>query len=167
MLAETLGIICSIMEDNLTKILLALLIGLIGYFTRDIYNFVKRKIIRSRKPKVVLEYTVKANSSHGMNPRLYKFIGNLLIQNIDTKPIYKLRLVLKTENGNEEILNENHLSPNDKRLIKKETEIPFGETGTDYVGAQTELPEQFQRPNYIMHFENGDGHKFKQKVIII
>ena len=154
------------MEENLTKILYTILIGLIGYFTRDVYNYFKRKFFKSTKPKLVLEYSYKGGSAHGINPRLYRFFGKLLIQNIDAQPIYNLRLIHTENEIKDTILRENHLSPNDKKEISTKIEIPFGETGKDFAGAEAELPEKFKNPNYKLYFENKNGHKYSEKVLI-
>ncbi len=154
------------MEDTLTKILYTVLIGLIGYFTRDIYNYLKRKFIKSTKPKIVVEYNYRARSAHGTNPRLYKFLGQLLIQNIDTQPVYKLELIHTEDKIKNTILTENYLSPNAKKEISKEIEVPYGETGANYEGAETVLPDEFKKPDYKLYYEDKNGHKYTQKVIL-
>jgi hypothetical protein len=154
------------MEDTITKILYTILIGLIGYFTRDVYNYLKRKFIKSTKPKIVLEYNYRARSAHGTNPRLYKFLGTLLIQNIATQPVYSLQLIHTEDKIKNTILTENHLSPNEKKEISTEIEVPYGETGADYEGAKTALPDKFKMPEYKLYYKDENGHKYSQRAIL-
>lgn len=153
------------MDDIFIKIIIGLSIGLIGFFLRDVYNYVKRKFIKSKKPKVVLEYEVIAKGAHGSSPRIYEFKSILLIQNIDTIPIYNLRIFQNLNSKTSEIFHENYLSPNEKKEISQEIEVPFGEIGTNYEEAKQVIPKSFKMPDYVLRFEDSDGHKYTHKVV--
>jgi len=154
------------MDDIFIKVAIGLAIGLLGFFLRDVYNYLKRKYIKSKKPKVVLEYEVTAKGAHGSNPRIYEFKSNLIIQNIDTIPVYNLRVIQNLNSKSNEIYHENYLSPNEKKEIKKEIEVPFGKIGTKYEEAKQVLPEDFKLPDMLLRFEDSDGHKYTQTVVI-
>lgn len=124
------------MDEIVINIIIGLAIGLLGFFLRDVYNYVKRKFIKSKKPKVVLEYEVITKGAHGSNPRIYEFRSNLLIQNIDTIPVYNLKVYQKLNSKSSEVFHENYLSPNEKKEIKKEMQVPFGKLGTNYEEAK-------------------------------
>ena len=154
------------MDDIIIKIAIGLAIGLLGFFLRDVYNYVKRKFIKSKKPKVVLEYEVTAKGAHGSNPRIYEFRSNFLIQNIDTIPVYNLRVIQNLNSKSKEIFRENYLSPNEKKEIKKEIEVPFGKIGTNYEEAKQVIPEDFKQPDLVLKFEDSDGHNYSKIVVI-
>jgi len=154
------------MDDIIIKIAIGLAIGLLGLFLRDVYNYVKRKFIKSKKPKVVLEYEVTAKGAHSSNPRIYEFRSNLLIQNIDTIPVYNLRVIQNLNSKSKEIFRENYLSPNEKKEIKKEIEVPFGKIGTNYEEAKQVIPEDFKQPDLVLKFEDSDGHNYSKIVVI-
>lgn len=154
------------MDDIIIKIAIGLTIGLLGFFLRDVYNYVKRKFIISKKPKVVLEYEVSRKGTHGSNPIIYKFRSILLIQNIDTIPVYNLRVIQNLNSKSKEVFRENYLSPNEKKEIKKEIEVPFGKNGTNYEEAKQVIPKDFKQPDLILKFEDSDGHKYSNKVVI-
>ena len=50
--------------------------------------------------------------------------------------------------------------------IKKEIEVPFGKIGTKYEEAKQVLPEDFKLPDMLLRFEDSDGHKYTQTVVI-
>lgn len=154
------------MDDIIIKVAIGLAIGLFGFFLRDAYNYVKRKFIKSRKPKVVLEYKVTAKGAHGSKPRIYEFRSNLLVQNIDIIPVYNLRVIQNLNSKSNEIFHENYLSPNEKKEIKNEIEVPFGQIGTKYEEAKQVLPEDFKEPNMLLRFEDSNGHKYSQALVI-
>ncbi|MBE0649428.1 MAG: hypothetical protein IH595_01175 [Bacteroidales bacterium] len=155
------------MNGTVITILTGLLILVVGFFLRDIYNYLKRKFIKSQKPKVALEYIVRASGAHSSNPRIYEFKSWLFVQNIDIEPIYNLKIVQYSNNFSKEIFSKNHLSPNDKEEIRDVFEIPFeGEELSDYKSAIQSIPDDRKNPDFTLHFEDRNGHKYSQKALV-
>lgn len=149
------------MKLDFINILYTLGIGIIGYFTRDVYNLIKRKYFKGEKPKVILKYSYRHFSTHGSNPRLYGFTSKIIIQNIDLVPLYNIRLVQKLDDIEKVIRNIELLSPTEKIEINNEKEVEYGSIGDNIKEAEQQLPDNFTSPNLILYFKDKNGHKFK------
>ena len=79
------------MELDFNKVIYSILILLVGFFLRDLYSWIKKKILRE-KPRISVGHICKRRSAFNTNPRNYKFDNIITLQNIDTEPIYDVEL---------------------------------------------------------------------------
>lgn len=152
------------MKIDIYTIIYTLGIGLLGYFLRDIYNFIKKKCIKGDKPKTSLNYTYRHKSTSGTYPRNYTFNSKVHFKNIDTEPIYAVEInQIKAE---ETIILKtlDSLPPNQEVIIEDKLEIPFGDTGSKPKEAEQTLSVDFRTPNLLVKFQNKNGHKFNKKL---
>lgn len=141
----------------------AIITTVVGAF---IVNLI-RKGFKGDKPKVLFRYHVRDGLVSGSYPREYKFDAWLQIKNIDTEPIYKLRVESKNNGKKEDVVSYTDLRVGDKEERLNREVVHFGNEGLDRVGARGMLPDAFATPNYTLYFEDKDGHKHKQKVEVL
>lgn len=150
------------MKFDIYKALYTLLIGLLGYFLRDVYNWTKRKLIKGVRPKLSIKYTFRHTATLGTHPRMYTFESLMVVQNIDTRPIYNI-VISRQENGElTEIESKELLSSTEKIEIKDSINVPFGDIGSKRKEAEKELKESFKDPHIIVSYEDENGHKYKK-----
>ncbi len=152
------------MKIDIYTIIYTLGIGLFGYFLRDIYNFIKKKFIKGDTPKTSLRYSYRHKSTSGTYPRNYSFNSKILFKNIDTEPIYDVKIYqIKAE---ETILLKSldSLPPNQELILEDKIEIPFGDTGSQPKEAEKTLPVDFRTPNVHVKFQSKNGHKFNKSL---
>lgn len=153
------------MEMNIKTILYTLVVGLISYFLRDLYGYVKRQVIKGDKPKLSLNHSYRHKMTHGTNPRLYRFKSSLIIKNIDTIPLYDVQIQQIINGQTKTISQQESLNVQEVIKINNEFEIPYGQNGNLIKEAEEQLPESFRKPEITVSFSNKNGHKFKKQLI--
>lgn len=154
----------TIMEINIYTIIYTLVIGLLSYFLRDIYNFLKKKLIKDDRPRTTLRYSYQHNMTSGTHPRVYTFKSHIHFKNIDNQPIYEVAIIQIKDESTVKIKNLDNLPPNEEIIIEDQLEIPFGETGSKPKEAEKMLPVNFKTPKLLVEFKNKSGHKYKLKL---
>lgn len=153
-----------IMRIDLSSILYTLGIGLLGYFLRDIYNFIKKKLIKGDKPRTSLRYSYRHKSTSGTNPRKYTFYSKIKFKNIDTQPLYDVNINLVKAQETILLTSVDSLPPNEEIIIDDKIEVAYGDFGNKPKEAEKTLPVDFKTPNLIVKFQNKNGHKFNNKL---
>jgi len=148
------------MELNIYTILYTLVIGLLGYFLRDLYNYAKKKTIRAEKPKNSLKYSYGHKMTSGTYPRMYSFNSSLIFKNIDTEPFYDITIDQIIDGSSNSLKSTENLNPGEKIKIVDKIEIPYGNDGSKPKEAEEKLPETFKNPDIIVTFINKNGHKY-------
>jgi hypothetical protein len=152
------------MKIDIYTIIYTLGIGLLGYFLRDIYNFIKKKLIKGDKPKTSLSYSYRHKSTSGTYPRNYSFNSIILFKNIDTEPIYEVKIYQIKSEETIVLKSLDSLPPNQELIIENKIEIPFGDTGSQPKEAEKTLPVDFKTPNLKIKFQNKNGHKYQKSI---
>lgn len=134
------------------------------------YSYIKRKLLRTEKLKIHVGYSYRYFSAWGENPRKYKFKSILYVQNIDTSPIYQVKIFkyLKKEIG-EPLFEKVSLKPDDKIEQEEDKIVECGDGHNHIEEAKKILPEIFVNPTILIRYENKNGKQFKctwQKNII-
>ncbi len=148
----------------LKKIIYALFTILLGLITRDIYRFIKIKLAKKDVPRISIKYNLKHRSTYGTNPRYYKFVNHLIIHNLDTIPLYDLKVYCNKNDSDELIAEQELLSPGEKLEKKEEIIIPYGDTGNVITEAKEHLPDSFKNPMIYVKYKNKKGEKFITKL---
>ncbi|GJM29234.1 MAG: hypothetical protein DHS20C17_18690 [Cyclobacteriaceae bacterium] len=164
------------MEIDFAKILYTLAIAVIGFFLRDFYNWIKTKLFKGSRPKVIFTYSYSHKGSSGTNPRNYRFEGIITIENIDKESIYDLNLPLDKDKEtkvtfnnqyNPEIVALYSLTPNNPKQVLFSRVVQFKDTGNMPKEASKLLPRSFINPKLVLEYKNYRKKRFKQKVQII
>ena len=152
------------MEVNIYTIIYTLGIGLLAYFLRDIYNFIKKKLIKGDRPRTMLRYSYQHKITSGTYPRVYTFKSNIHFKNIDTQPIYEVAINEIKDGATVNLKKLDNLPPNEEIIIEDQLKIPFVDTGSKPKEAEQMLPENFKAPKLFIEFKTKSGHKYKSKL---
>ena len=151
------------MKFDITKIIYGLLIAILVIFFKDIYSLIKSKFVKVENPRVSINYECKWRSTFGTNPRNYKFISHLIVQNINTEPIYDIDIYRKENSEKIKIISQELLDPEKKIEKQYEKIIPYDETGDMVEEAKRHLPETFRNPLIFVEYKNKNGKNFSIK----
>lgn len=147
------------MVFDITNLLYGLISAVLIFFLKDIYLWIKGKISKS-KPRISINFNCKWRSAYGTNPRNYKFVNELYIQNIDDESIYDIDIFISDNQADTKIKSQELLSYGDKIENKQEMVIQFGESGNFVEQAREKLPISFRNPTIMVKYKSKKGKKF-------
>ncbi len=148
------------MVFDFLNIVYGLITAAILVFSKYIYRSLKSLIIKE-KPKVLIHYVCKWRSTYGTNPRNYKFVTNLTIQNIDVFPIYDIEVFLIDNDEKTKIKSVEFLDKSAKIEENNEIIIQYGDTGNLKDEAKQQLPSSIKSPTFLVFYKNKKGKKYK------
>ena len=145
-----------------SKILISLFVVVIGFFLRDVYEWIKI-YVKNKKPKLSLRHEAKINRVYGTNPRNYEFASRLSLQNIDEMNLYNIQIVLidKDSSTVNEVALIDRLKPDESFVYKDSITLPYGEKGHEPEVVEKLLPRIFTNPTIKVKYENGDDQKYE------
>ena len=144
------------------QVVLSLFVLVMGFFLRDIYEWIK-EVLKRRKPKLVVSFKCEHHRTYGTFPRNYEFRNHLALENLDEENLYYIKVYLiDAESGSEkELITKDRLKPDEKVDIKDSRVISYGDKGNDPNEAKKMLPRIFTLPSYRVEYENHDEQKYE------
>ncbi len=151
--------IISEIDPNVKQILMLIISSIIGFFLRDLYDWLKGKLIKGETLKLKVTYKQRHHSTLAGNPHpKYLFQGVLWIQNNDVVPLFNVKVFF-----NGQIVMTKDKLPVDQRLeyiAHEEYDYNIGGKELEILG---KLPEKFRVPKIEVHYQNAKNKQFKLK----
>ena len=150
------------MKINLNQLIYSIILIVIGIFLRDVYAWIKKHLFKIQ-PKISVNHICKWRSAYNTNPRNYKFENNIILQNIDTEPLYDVQLYVMDADEKSLKISQELVSPAEKINYEEEVVVEYGDAGNFTDEAKKLLPSSVKNPLIIVEYKNKKGNKFSIK----